>query len=38
MSNEANYNRQLNIYKDEERTEPLPLRAKSKKIEEVLRE
>ena len=38
MYNEANYDRQLNNYKDEERTEPLPLRAKSSKPEEILRD
>ena len=37
MYNEANYDRQLNNYKDEERTEPLSLRAESSKPEEILR-
>ena len=36
MSNEANYDRQLVNYRDEERTEPLPLRAESKQPEEML--
>ena len=38
MSNEANYDRQLNNYRDEGRTEPLPLRDESSKLEEVLRD
>ena len=38
MHNEANYDRQLNNYRDDERTEPLTLRAKSSKPEEVLRD
>ena len=38
MSNEPNYDEQLNNYRDEERTEPLPLRAESSKLEEVLRD
>lgn len=38
MSNEANYDRQLNIYRDEKRIEPLPLRAKRNKPEEVLKD
>ena len=37
MHNEANYDRQLNNYRDEEIIEPMPLRAKSKKLEEILR-
>ena len=38
MSNEANYDRQLNNYKDEERIEPLPLRDESSKLDEFLRD
>ena len=38
MHNEANYDRQLNNYRDEERTEPLSLRAESSKLEEILRD
>ena len=38
MSNEANYVRKLNNYRDEERKEPLPLRAESNKQEEVLKD
>ena len=38
MSNEANYDRQLNDYRDEERVEPLPLRAKSSQPDEMLRD
>lgn len=38
MSNEANYDRQLNNYRDEKRTKPLPLRAESSKLDEVLRD
>ena len=38
MHNEANYDRQLNNYRDDERIEPLPLRAKSSKLDEVLRD
>ena len=37
MSNEENYDRQLNNYRDEERTEPLPLRTERNKLE-VLRD
>ena len=36
MSNEANYDRQLNEYRDEERAELLPLRAESSKPDEML--
>ena len=35
MSNEANYDRQLNNYRDEETTKPLPLRVESTKPDEV---
>ena len=38
MHNEANYDRQLNNYRDDERTEPLSLRVESSKPEEVLRD
>ena len=38
MSNEENYYRQLNDYRDEERAEPLPLRAESSKLDEMLRD
>ena len=38
MSNEANYDRQLNNYRDEERLELLPLRAESSKQDKVLRD
>ena len=38
MSNEANYDRKLNNYRDEEMTEPLPLRVESSKPEEVHRD
>ena len=38
MSNKENYDRKLNNYRDEERTEPLPLRAESCKPKEVLRD
>ena len=36
--NEANYDRKLNNYRDEERTKPLPLRVESSKPKEVLRD
>ena len=36
MHNEANYDRQLNNYRDDERIEPLTLRAESSKLDEVL--
>ena len=38
MYNEANYERQLNNYRDKERTKPLSLRAESDKPEEILRD
>ena len=38
MSNETKYDRKLSNYRDEERTEPLSLRAKRSKPEEVLRD
>ena len=38
MQNEENYDRQLNNYRDDERTKPLPLRAESGKPDEVLRD
>ena len=36
MSNEENYDRQLNDYRHEEGAEPLPLREKSSKPDEIL--
>ena len=36
MSNEENYDRHLNDYRDEERAQPLPLRAESSKPDEIL--
>lgn len=38
MSNESNYDRQLNDYRDEKRIEPLPLRAESSMLDEMLRD
>ena len=38
MSNEANYDRQLNDHRDEEKVEPLPLRAESSKPDEMLQD
>ena len=38
MDNEANYDRKLNNYKDEEIIKPLPLRAKRNKLEEIFRD
>ena len=38
MSNEANYDRQLNNYRDEERKKPFPLRVESSKPDEILRD
>ena len=38
MSNEENYDRKLNNYRDEERIEPLALREKSNKLDEILRD
>lgn len=38
MQNEANYDRQLDNYRDQERIETLPLRAESNTLEEILRD
>ena len=38
MHNEANYDKQLNNYRDEERIEPLPLKVESNGPKEILRD